>query len=100
MRGITYPALPTSAADFLGEVWKAYVHTRESTDWLVIYTSPELFKLYIDQCECLQRYRRVEMEEGFLGPPRYVFRTARVKQDPDLQGFKIRFLEDEFAWKN
>src|SRR3990167_9653573 len=100
MLGINYPALPATATDFLGAIWKAYVHTRLSPDYLVIYTSPELFKLYKDECENNSRYYAVDPQMRDFIPTKYQYRTARVKQDPDLQGFKVRLLEDEFAWKN
>lgn len=95
--GVSFPALPTTAADYLSALWKAYVNLKDMPQWLVIYVSPELFKLYKDLC--ISNYRRTSDWVPFEGEPRLNFRNARVKQDTDLQGHKVRFLEDEYAWK-
>ena len=98
MMGIEYPALPQTAVEYINAVWKAYVHTREFPQYLVIYVSPELFKAYKDGCLSSLMYRTGPIHDDWSPEPQLVFRNARVKQDPDLQGHKVRFLEDKFAY--
>ena len=95
--GFEYPPLPPTAADYLNSLWKAYVDINEMPEWLVMYVSPELFKLYKDQC--ISNMRFSQTPDLYQAEPRLALRNARVKQDPDLQGHKVRFLEDEYAFR-
>ena len=93
-------ALPTSATGYLIEIYRAYVAGRLPDKDLVIYCSTDLFKLYKEETKNNTR----GMQSDF-GVTAYYLRSmdwgggARIKEDPDLAGSHIRFLEDKNVYR-
>ena len=89
--------LPKDATSYLLQLHKAYrTGSVEEPQYLVMYVSPQLMALYSHECETSTRFTSAMQEQAQA----YYLRQSRIKADPDLRGFNIRYLEDEYAWRH
>lgn len=84
---------PTTAVDYLGQLHNAYRANRE-IQYLVMFVSRELYQRY--EGELVQNTRYTGQDGGWVYS--LLFRDARVKVSPRLQGFKVHFIEDEHVY--